>query len=96
MTQLPSFLRAEADKLVDAGHYGSRDEVVAFAVARLVERHKEEALDAEDKAAFVAAIEEGLADLEAGRTVSLDEACKEIRSEIRHRADAGLLARAAE
>lgn len=68
-------LEADVDALIEKGRYGSRLEVLRQGVRLLQEREVK-------LAAFHAAIDEGLADIEAGRTVSLEEAFAEVEADL--------------
>ena len=68
-------LEADVDALIENGRYGSRLEVLRQGVRLLQEREVK-------LAAFHAAIDEGLADIEAGRTVSLEEAFAEVEADL--------------
>jgi antitoxin ParD1/3/4 len=58
-------------KLVEAGRYGSKSEVLREGVRLVEEREKRLAL-------LDAALERGLADIDAGRTHDLDEVADEL------------------
>ena len=96
MTAIPPSLLAEADKLVAAGHYGSRDEFVVSAVAALVDRHEQDVFEEQARAGFVAAIEEGLADIDAGRFSPAEEVFAELEARFDQMARDRALAQAAE
>lgn len=68
-------LEADVDALIEKGRYSSRLEVLRQGVRLLQEREVK-------LAAFHAAIDEGLADIEAGRTVSLEEAFAEVEADL--------------
>jgi antitoxin ParD1/3/4 len=60
-------LEKTVERLVESGRYNSKSEVLREGVRLVEEREKR-------LAALDAALNEGLADMEAGRTVPLDEA----------------------
>ena len=68
-------LEAAIDALIKTGQYGSRIDVLRKGVRLLQEREAK-------LAAFHTAIDEGLADIEAGRTVSMEEAFAEMDAEL--------------
>lgn len=68
-------LEAGISALIETGRYGSRIDVLRQGVRLLQEREAK-------LAAFQAAIDEGLADIEAGRTVSMEEAFAEMDAEL--------------
>ena len=68
-------LEAAIDALIGTGRYSSRVEILHQGVRLLQEREAK-------LAAFHTAIDEGLADLEAGRTVSMEEAFAEMDAEL--------------
>lgn len=60
---------------MENGRYGSKSEVLREGVRLVQEREAK-------PAAFYASIDEGLADAQAGRTVSLDEAFAQMEAEL--------------
>ena len=73
--QLPPELERFVDGEVKAGNFGSRDEVIEAAVARLMLDPQRNDLDD----ATLAAIDEGEAQLDRGQGIPLDEAFAELR-----------------
>ena len=65
------------EREVSSGHFDSRSSVIAHAL-RLMQRDREEAING---------IKAGLADEQAGRTQSLDEAFSDLRREFGVRED---------
>ncbi|WP_297510300.1 type II toxin-antitoxin system ParD family antitoxin [uncultured Caulobacter sp.] len=68
-------LEAAVNDLIDKGRYGSKSEVLREGVRLVQEREAK-------LAAFHAAIEAGLADADAGRTVSLEDAFAEVETRL--------------
>ncbi|WP_184719060.1 type II toxin-antitoxin system ParD family antitoxin [Caulobacter sp.] len=68
-------LEAVVTDLIENGRYGSKSEVLREGVRLVQEREAK-------LAAFHALIDEGLADAEAGRTVSLEEAFAHMEAEL--------------
>ena len=93
---IPPFLLEQADKLVAAGHYESRDEVVVSAVAALVDRHEQDVFEEQARADYIAAIEAGLADIDAGRFSPAEEVFAELKARLSAIARDRSLAQAAE
>jgi antitoxin ParD1/3/4 len=73
-------LEAYVQQLVDSGRYGSKSEVLREGVRLIEEREKR-------LAALDAAIEKGLADIEAGRTVPLEEVAERLEAKYRAMAE---------
>ena len=72
---LDAELEAAIDALIETGRYGSRIDVLHQGVRLLQEREAK-------LAALHAALDEGLADIEAGRTVSMEEAFAEVEADL--------------
>ena len=68
-------LEAVVNDLIEKGRYGSKSEVLREGVRLVQEREAK-------LAAFYAAIDAGLADLEAGRTVSMEEAFASVEADL--------------
>jgi len=68
-------LEAVVNDLVEKGRYGSESEVLSEGVRLVQEREAK-------LAAFYASIDEGLEDIKAGRTVSLEEAFAAAEAEL--------------
>lgn len=68
-------LEAAIDALTETGRYGSRIDVLRQGVRLLQDRETK-------LTAFHAAIDEGLADIEAGRTVSMEDAFAEVEADL--------------
>lgn len=76
-------LESFVDRLVQEGGFASRDEVIRESVRLLQEREQAAWL-----AEFDASIEQGLADIEAGRGRDLDEVVDELCAKYQAMADA--------
>ena len=71
---LPDF-EASLDRMVASGRYGTADDVIMYALAALEDQ---EAVRTAREARLNAMIEEGLADIRAGRTVPAEEVFREL------------------
>ena len=68
-------LEAAVTDLIENGRYGSKSEVLREGVRLVQEREAK-------LAAFHAAIDAGLADLEAGRTISMEDTFASVEAEL--------------
>lgn len=83
VVSLSEAARARADELIRSGRYKTFCEVVEAAVGDDHESWMDEPMDLEDLSADDrAAIEEGLADIEAGRVHTLNEVITKLRADI--------------
>lgn len=71
---MPDF-EASLDRLVESGRYGGVNDVIMYAIAALDDR---EAVREARQTRFMAMIDEGLDDIEAGRTHDIDEVFAEL------------------
>jgi antitoxin ParD1/3/4 len=79
--ELGEALEQYVTDLVDSGRYGSRNEILRESVRLLQERETR-------MAELDAALAEGVADADAGRTLSVKEAFDAVRSELKVRTKA--------
>lgn len=77
--------KARADQLIRSGQYTSFDEVVRAALRESTDGWIDQEIDLDDLSPETrAAVEEGLADIEAGRVHDAEEVFAELRERYRH------------